>query len=190
MGSVALPFTLPQPREGGRVKIFTLCFVFAPTPEASSDGELCRQVLLGFKKRGFATGKWNGFGGKVEPGETIHEAAVRELHEECGLHAPSLAKRAVLWFTLDTMPDVMEVHVFATDEFTGEVTESEEMRPQWYHTDQVPLQLMWADDEHWLPLLFAGKSFVGRFDFSDESTIIDWTLKEVPLELVPDTSPY
>ena len=28
-------------------------------------------ILLGLKKRGFGTGKWNGFGGKVEPSETI-----------------------------------------------------------------------------------------------------------------------
>ena len=28
-------------------------------------------ILLGLKKRGFGTGKWNGFGGKVQPGETI-----------------------------------------------------------------------------------------------------------------------
>ena len=28
-------------------------------------------ILLGMKKRGFGVGKWNGFGGKVQPGETI-----------------------------------------------------------------------------------------------------------------------
>ena len=37
------------------------------------------KVLLGMKKRGFGTGFYNGFGGKVEPGETILEAAVREV---------------------------------------------------------------------------------------------------------------
>ena len=35
------------------------------------------QVLLGFKKRGLGVGKWNGFGGKVEIGETSIQAAVR-----------------------------------------------------------------------------------------------------------------
>jgi 8-oxo-dGTP diphosphatase/2-hydroxy-dATP diphosphatase len=29
------------------------------------------KILLGFKKRGFGKNKWNGFGGKVEEGETI-----------------------------------------------------------------------------------------------------------------------
>ena len=40
----------------------------------------CSQVLLGYKKRGFAPNKWSGFGGKVEVGETIKEAAIRCLN--------------------------------------------------------------------------------------------------------------
>jgi 8-oxo-dGTP pyrophosphatase MutT (NUDIX family) len=35
------------------------------------------------KKRGFGAGKFNGFGGKVEPQESILEGAIREFREEC-----------------------------------------------------------------------------------------------------------
>lgn len=35
------------------------------------------EVLLGMKNRGIGEGKWNGFGGKVEPNETIDDAAKR-----------------------------------------------------------------------------------------------------------------
>lgn len=35
-------------------------------------------VLLGWKKRGFGAGKWNGFGGKLEQGETMLECAKRQ----------------------------------------------------------------------------------------------------------------
>ncbi|CAN0403706.1 unnamed protein product, partial [Ectocarpus sp. 8 AP-2014] len=45
------------------------------------------EILLGMKKRGFGEGKWNGFGGKVESGESVEEAAKRELMEEAGLTA-------------------------------------------------------------------------------------------------------
>jgi 8-oxo-dGTP pyrophosphatase MutT (NUDIX family) len=38
----------------------TLVFVFNPAGD----------ILLAMKKRGFGEGKWNGAGGKVEPGET------------------------------------------------------------------------------------------------------------------------
>lgn len=49
------------------VKILTLAFV--------NRGE---EILLGYKKRGFGAGRWNGFGGKVHVGEeTIVEGAAR-----------------------------------------------------------------------------------------------------------------
>ncbi len=44
-----------------------------------------RSILLGMKKRGFGEGKWNGFGGKLEPGERMIQCAQRELEEESGL---------------------------------------------------------------------------------------------------------
>ena len=43
------------------------------------------EVLLGLKKRGFGTGKFTGFGGKIEAGESVQTAACRELAEETGL---------------------------------------------------------------------------------------------------------
>jgi len=55
----------------------TLCFLTRGAPPT--------EVLLGFKKSGFGKGKYAGFGGSVEEGETIIAAAVRELEEETGL---------------------------------------------------------------------------------------------------------
>ena len=46
------------------------------------------EVLLGFKKVGFGSGKYAGIGGKVEPGETVEEAAKREVEEEIGVTIP------------------------------------------------------------------------------------------------------
>lgn len=37
------------------------------------------------KKRGFGVGKWNGSGGKIQPGETPEDTAVREVKEEIGI---------------------------------------------------------------------------------------------------------
>ena len=49
-------------------KLFTLLFVLRPNAQ---------QVLLGYKKRGYTAGRWNGFGGKVRKDESIEAAAVR-----------------------------------------------------------------------------------------------------------------
>ena len=43
------------------------------------------KLLLGLKKRGFGLGKINGIGGKVEEGESVEAAAVRETFEEIGV---------------------------------------------------------------------------------------------------------
>ncbi len=67
-----LILVMAQPTEGKKRRLYTLVFLL--------DGDRDRdRVLLGMKKRGFGAGKWNGFGGKVDPGETIVEAAARWL---------------------------------------------------------------------------------------------------------------
>ena len=91
------------------------------------------KILLGMKKRGFGQGRWNGFGGKVIEGETIEEAAKRELKEEVGILAKKLERRGILRFTFDNSPnELLEVHVFLVSEFEGKPLESEEMKPQWF----------------------------------------------------------
>uniref|UniRef100_A0A8C7H202 Oxidized purine nucleoside triphosphate hydrolase n=1 Tax=Oncorhynchus kisutch TaxID=8019 RepID=A0A8C7H202_ONCKI len=107
------------------------------------------RVLLGMKKRWFGAGKWNGFGGKVQPGETIEEAARRELQEESGL-------------TVDKQ--LLDVHVFRADNYNGEPTESDEMSPQWFDSDKIPFGQMWVDDILWFPLMLQ-KKFFGYFKF-------------------------
>ena len=44
-----------------------------------------RKLLLGKKLRGFGAGKYNGFGGRLERGETPAQCAQRELMEEANL---------------------------------------------------------------------------------------------------------
>jgi 8-oxo-dGTP diphosphatase len=48
-------------------------------------GDPSQQVLLGLKRAGFGACKWGGFGGKIEPGETLAMCAARELQEEAGI---------------------------------------------------------------------------------------------------------
>lgn len=45
------------------------------------------------KKRGFGVGKWNGYGGKLDEGESIERCAIRELEEECSIVSHNMVRK-------------------------------------------------------------------------------------------------
>jgi 8-oxo-dGTP diphosphatase / 2-hydroxy-dATP diphosphatase len=137
------------------------------------------RILLGMKKRGFGMGRWNGFGGKVLEGETIEEAAKREMQEESGIEIQNLNKVGFMEFEFEGNPEIIEVHVFKSDDFKGELIESEEMKPQWFHINEIPFDKMWPDDLHWMPFFLKGKKFKGRFLFGESDVILKQELIEV-----------
>ena len=138
-----------------------------------------KKILLGeIKKNGVLNGRFNGFGGKLEDGETIENAAMRELQEEAEITPLDMKKRGVLHFEFDDDGNpfdgkpIVEVHVFSVTKFEGEPKETDEMRPQWFDLNEIPFENMWPDDQYWLPLLFAGRNFEGNFFLSDSNTIL------------------
>jgi mutator protein MutT len=143
-------------------KITTLCKVYKPP-----------KILLGLKKRGFGEGRWNGFGGKLQDGETLEENVVREMQEECGITPTKFEKRGVMYFEFQEIPDqVYEVNVFAIIEYEGEPVETEEMNPRWFNVNALPWDKMWDDDKIWYPLFLEGKKFEGNFLFDRDEKVI------------------
>ncbi|MDP2874442.1 MAG: 8-oxo-dGTP diphosphatase [bacterium] len=149
-------------------KLLTLCMIYQHP-----------KVLLGMKKRGFGAGRWNGFGGKVAAAETVEAAAKREAQEEAGIEVKNLAKVGIIEFEFKGNPEILEVHIFRSDTFSGEPTESEEMKPQWFQVDEIPFKEMWPDDPYWMPLFLGGKKFKGKFLFGESDIILEQELTEV-----------
>ncbi len=149
-------------------KLLTLCIIHQHP-----------KVLLGMKKRGFGVGRWNGFGGKVAPGETIEDAAKREMFEEAGIKLKNLDKVAIIQFEFKGNPEILETHIFKSNDFDGIPTESEEMKPQWFFIDEIPFKEMWPDDIHWIPLFLKGKKFKGKFLFGEADVVLEKELIEV-----------
>ena len=137
------------------------------------------RILLGMKKRGFGAGRWNGFGGKVKSTETIEAAAKRELCEEAGIEVKNLDKVGIIDFEFKGNPEILQVHIFRSDSFLGEPNESKEMKPQWFHVDEIAFKEMWPDDIHWMPLFLNGKKFKGKFLFGESDIILEKELIEV-----------
>jgi 8-oxo-dGTP diphosphatase / 2-hydroxy-dATP diphosphatase len=136
-------------------------------------------VLLGMKKRGLGEGRWNGFGGKVENGESIQEATARELEEEAGITPLQLYKLGILEFEFKGDPQILETHIFKCESYTGEVGESEEMRPQWFGTHEVPFDEMWKDDIFWFDYFLQNKKFAGKILFDEQDNILEMNIGEV-----------
>ncbi|HCQ39704.1 MAG TPA: NUDIX hydrolase [Verrucomicrobiales bacterium] len=124
-------------------------------------------VLLMRKLRGIGAGKINAPGGKIEPGETPLEGAVRETQEELLVTPVKPRKMGELFFAMSDLPDIF-VHVFMAEDFLGEVGETEEAIPRWTKISQIPYDMMWEDDEHWLPRMLEGECFSGHFFFESE----------------------
>ena len=127
------------------------------------------EILLGQKKKhhdkAFGVGKWNGFGGKVDVGETVEQAMVRECSEECGATPTKWEKVAVNDFMVDYD---QVVHVYLVSEWDGEITETAEMRPKWFKKSEIPYGKMWDDDIFWLPAVVLGKKLIARHKFASE----------------------
>ena len=137
------------------------------------------RILLIEKKRGLGAGKINGPGGKIDPGETALEAAIRETREELLITPLNPRKIGELWFNMSDCPDIL-CHVYRADDHEGAPTETEEAVPLWTEIDAIPYHRMWADDRHWLPLLLVQTGFHGRFVFEGEA--MRWMDMRTPIE--------
>lgn len=134
------------------------------------------QLLLGMKKTGFGRGKYNGFGGKVERGESIRQAAVRELYEESGLLASEAALKEAgrLEFIFPGHTGLNhDVFIFLLQSWQNQPVETSEMKPFWFCYQDIPYQSMWADDQYWLPTVLAGKKVCGTVVFKDNGEDVE-----------------
>lgn len=140
-------------------------------------------LLLIEKKRGLGAGKINGPGGRLEPGETPLQAAVREVREEVCITPLRVVERGLLLFQfVDGLS--IEGTVFTADGFEGVPAETDEAIPIWAAPERLPYERMWADDRHWMPVLLAGRNFYGRFLF-DGDRMLGHALREFPAGVLP-----
>lgn len=108
------------------------------------------KVLVGHRKGSFGAGEYGVIGGHVEYGETLEEAVLRELREECGIKVKNLRMLCV--------SDLMQ---YAPRHYVdvGFVAEWESGEPQilephkcqgweWRHLDDLPEQMFGVSLEY------------------------------------------
>lgn len=141
------------------------------------------KVLLGYKKTGFGKGNYLGIGGKIEQAETEKHAAEREVLEEINVRNLILVKVADLTFLFPEKPTwSQQVHIFLSHKWEGKPEESNEIKPQWFDKNNLPLKKMWDDAHFWLPAILNGHTLKGTFTFNSELKVISAILKEHKFE--------
>jgi 8-oxo-dGTP diphosphatase len=116
-------------------------------------------------------GKWNGLGGKLEPGESPEECVIREVLEEAGLKILRPRYHGLLVFA-GFKTDDWYVWVFSADEFSGQMTAtSDEGYLKWVPDEVITSLNLWPSDHIFLPWLNTGKVFSARFQYAGDEML-------------------
>lgn len=145
------------------MKLATLCYI-----RRSGKTLMIHRVK---KANDMHQGKWNGLGGKLNPGETPEECAVREIFEESGLRVKNPILKGFLTFPSFANDEDWYAFVFVINEFEGELTESREGILRWIDDDNLLNLELWEGDRIFLPWLERQGFFSAKFIYKDGSLV-------------------
>jgi 8-oxo-dGTP diphosphatase len=112
-------------------------------------------------------GKWNGLGGKVDPGETPEECVIREVWEESGLRITNPELKGILTFPGFANDEDWYAFIFVVHEFEGLLIDSPEGRLEWIEDSKILELPLWEGDHIFLPWLENDGIFSGKFTYKD-----------------------
>jgi 8-oxo-dGTP diphosphatase len=118
------------------------------------------------KRNDIHWGKWNTLGGKLEPGETPEECAVREVFEESGLTARNPVMKGVLTFPAFDGEEDWYVFVMVATDFDGELLKrSPEGDLAWIDDDRLGELELWEGDRLFMEWMERGVFFSGKLEY-------------------------
>ena len=127
-------------------------------------------MLHRVKKKGdIHQDKYNGLGGKIEPGEAPLQCAKREVLEESGLTAKKVTFKGNLFFPeFDKQNRDWQVYLYRVDEFEGELLfESAEGKLEWFSNKEVLDLNLWEGDKIFIPYVYGPQIIEGIFRYKD-----------------------
>jgi 8-oxo-dGTP diphosphatase len=144
-----------------------------------------RQVLLVHRNRRPGDphfGKYNGLGGKLEPGENVVAGFRREVREEAGLECDHLVLRGTIsWPGFGKQGEDWFGFIFRVDAWHGEPrTDNPEGTLSWVDVDRILDLPLWEGDRYFLPLVFApgDRQFHGVMPYRDGRPV-RWDVSEL-----------
>lgn len=141
------------------MKLATLCYV-----RRAGQTLMIHRIK---KQNDMHQGKWNGLGGKLEPGESPEECAIREIYEESGLQVSNPLLKGLLTFPGFANDEDWYAYVFVASDFEGELIESPEGDLAWIPDSKLLELNLWEGDLIFLPWLDQPGIFSGKFTYQD-----------------------
>lgn len=167
--------------ESGAQKNIPAVLLYVFTRFAGESGERVLMIHRNAPDRpgDFHAGKWNGLGGKCEPGESYRETAARELFEESTLRIPAAdfaflgflqfpdfkPKRAEDWSCMVFAANVEEARARAVPATVSEGS------LHWIETGKLAELNLWGGDRAFLPYVVSREPFVGTTWYRDGRAI-------------------
>ncbi len=101
-------------------------------------------------------GKYNGLGGKLEPGEDVVAGLRREVREEAAIECDELVLRGTIsWPGFGRNGEDWFGFLFRVDRWSGTpLTENAEGSLEWVEVGRLLELPLWEGDRHFLPLVF------------------------------------
>ena len=143
----------------------TLAYVLSPDD---------RHVLLVHRNRrpdDAHLGKYNGLGGKLQPGEDIVAGIRREIREEAAIECDALTLRGTIsWPGFGKQGEDWFGFIFRVDRWHGKpLRDNPEGTLEWVPLDRLLELPLWEGDRNFLPLVFGtdGRPFHGVMPYRD-----------------------
>lgn len=111
----------------------------------------------------YHAGKYNGLGGKAEPGESPEDCVIREVKEESGYTLQGYTWHGHLFFPGFTPGKDWLVFIYTSEEFTGQELSSPEGTLHWIKESELLQLPLWPGDLKFLPWIMENKLFSGEF---------------------------
>jgi 8-oxo-dGTP diphosphatase len=151
--------------------VATLGYVLSP------DGKRVLMIHRNARPDDLHLGKYNGLGGKMEPGEDIAACMRREIREEAGIECLEMSLRGTLnWPGFGKHGEDWLGFIFVITRYEGTpLASNHEGALEWVAVDDLESLPMWEGDRHFLPLVFDGdpRPFHGVMPYKD-GRMVSW----------------